>query len=200
MKKTNTAEEKELQVVKRNTTKAANAAEALTIESAEDMAKATELLSKINLAGDMIKAREGAITKPLNSALKSARELFKPLKTAQSTAKATVSRKMIAYQTEVEKKEAEKKAKIAARVEKGTMKFETAAKKMETMPEIKNKVEAKSGTVTFKEVRVPKVFDETKVPREYFTLNMVKIRKDALAGVVIPGVVVQFEKRLANSR
>lgn len=206
-KKTNTlpnvadlAEDKEMQVVKSNTTKAANAADALVVASQEDMGKATELLSKINLAGDMIKARKEAITKPLNAALKSARDLFKPLEDAQSEAKRTVSQKMIAYQNEVEAKRRAEEAKIAARVEKGTLKVDTAVKKMGNLAPVENKVEAKSGSVTFKEVRVPKVVDETKVPREYLVLDMVKIRKDALAGVEIPGVVVEVEKQLANKR
>jgi len=201
MKKTNeTTEDKELKIVKSNTTKAVNASEALTIESQEDMASATELLSKINQTGDMIKARKEAITKPLNAGLKSARELFKPLETAQSEAKRIVSQKMIAYQNKVEEEERKAKAKLAARVEKGTMKLDTAVKKMEAIPETQNKVEAKSGSVTFKEVRVPKVVDEAKVPREYLILDMVKIRKAALAGVEIPGVVVEIEKQLANRR
>lgn len=193
-------DDKELQVVKANATKAANAAEALVVDSAEAMAKATELLSKINLAGDMIKQRKEAITKPLNAALKSARELFAPMEAAQQEAKATVSRKMIAYQTQIEAARRAEEAKIAARVEKGTMKLETGAKKMEALAPVENKVEAKSGTVTFKEVRVPKVVDEAKVPREYLVLDMVKIRRDALAGVEIPGVVIEIEKQLANSR
>lgn len=193
-------DDKEMQVVKSNTTKAVNAAEALTIESDKDMEGATELLSKINKAGDMIKARKEAITKPLNAALKSARDLFRPLEDAQSAAKRTVSNKMIAYQNKVEEERRKAAEKIEKRVEKGTMKIETAAKKMEDLPEVQNKVEAKSGSVSFKEVRVPKVVDETKVPREYLQLDMVKIRKDALAGVEIPGVVVEIEKQLANRR
>lgn len=193
-------EDKELQIVKSNTTKAANAANDLVIGNADDMTKATELLSKINLAGDMIKARKEAITKPLNAALASARDLFRPLETAQTEAKTIVSRKMIDYQTKVENERKAEEAKIAARVEKGTMKIETAAKKVEALAPVETKVEAKSGTVSFKEVRVPKVVDETKIPREYLVLDMVKIRRDALAGIQIPGVVVEVEKQLANKR
>lgn len=193
-------DDKELAVVKSNTAKAANAAEALTIESSEDMESATELLSKINRTGDMIKARKEAITKPLNAALKSARDLFRPLETMHKDAKDAVGRKMIAYQTKVEKEDAEKKAKLAARVEKGTLKVETAAKKMEALPEVQNKVQTETGSVSFREVRVPTVVDEAKVPRKYLKLDMVAIRKDALAGVDIPGVEVKIEKQVANRR
>lgn len=204
MPKTNTAtatiEDKELQIVKSNTTKAANAANDLVIGNADDMTRATELLSKINLAGDMIKARKEAITKPLNAALASARDLFRPLETAQAEAKRIVSQKMISYQTKIEEERRAEEAKIAARVEKGTMKIETAAKKVEALAPVETKVEAKSGTVSFKEVRVPKVVNEALIPREYLEIDMVKIRRDALAGIVIPGVVVEIEKQLANKR
>lgn len=204
MPKTNTAtapiEDKELQIVKSNTTKAANAANDLVIGNADDMTRATELLSKINLAGDMIKARKEAITKPLNAALASARDLFRPLETAQAEAKRIVSQKMISYQTKIEEERRAEEAKIAARVEKGTMKIETAAKKVEALAPVETKVEAKSGTVSFKEVRMPKVVNEALIPREYLEIDMVKIRRDALAGIVIPGVVVEIEKQLANKR
>lgn len=207
MAKTNNTEtveelesDKELQVVKSNTTKAANAADSLKIESEEDMAEATELLSKVNKVGDMIKARKEAITKPLNAALKSARDIFRPMEDAQSAAKRTISQKMIAYQTKVEEERKKKEAQVAARVEKGTMKIETAAKKMEALPEVKTNVQTKSGSVSFKTVRNVKVVDETKVPREYLQLDMVKIRKAALAGEKIAGVEVVEEKQLANRR
>jgi hypothetical protein len=191
---------KELEIVKSNTNKAVAAANELVVESQDDMLHATELLSKINKAGDMIKAQKEAITKPLNASLAAARELFKPLELIQAEAKSIVSRKMIDFQTKFEAERAAQEAKIVARVEKGTLKIETAVRKVEALEKVENKVEAVSGSVTFKEVRVPKVIDENLLPREYLEVNMVKVRKDALAGVQIPGVVVEIEKQLSNSR
>lgn len=191
---------KELEIVKSNTNKAVTAANELVIESQDDMLHATELLSKINLAGDMIKSQKEAITKPLNASLAAARELFKPLELVQAEAKSIVAKKMIDFQTKFEAERAAKEAKIVERVEKGTLKIETAVRKVEALGEVENKVQAVSGSVTFKEVRVPKVTDESLIPREYLEVNMVKVRKDALAGIQIPGVVVEIEKQLSNSR
>jgi hypothetical protein len=191
---------KELEIVKSNTNKAVAAANELVVESQDDMLHATELLSKINKAGDMIKAQKEAITKPLNASLAAARELFKPLELIKAEAKSIVSRKMIDFQTKFEAERAAQEAKIVARVEKGTLKIETAVRKVEALEKVENKVEAVSGSVTFKEVRVTKVIDENLLPREYLEVNMVKVRKDALAGVQIPGVVVEIEKQLSNSR
>ena len=39
-------------------------------------------------------------------------------------------------------------------------------------------------------MNLEKITDEAKIPRKYLSLNMVLIRKEALAGVEIPGVKV----------
>lgn len=198
--KTNTTEDKELKIVKQNTDKAMSAAQALTIEKDEDMTGATELLTKINLAGDMIKKRKEEITKPLNEALKSARDLFRPLEEAQQNAKNIVAEKMIAYRRAVEENRRKEEAKLAARVEKGTMKMETAQRKMEELPQEQKSVKTDAGAVSFKETPVPVIFDEAQIPRQYLVPDMVKINKAVRAGIEIPGIKVEMRTDLSNRR
>ena len=198
--KTNTTEDKELKIVKQNTDKAMSAAQALTIEKDEDMTGATELLTKINLAGDMIKKRKEEITKPLNEALKSARDLFRPLEDAQQNAKNIVAEKMIAYRRAVEENRRKEEAKLAARVEKGTMKMETAQRKMEELPQEQKSVKTDAGAVSFKETPVPVIFDEAQIPRQYLVPDMVKINKAVRAGIEIPGIKVEMRTDLSNRR
>lgn len=193
-------DQKELTIVKTQATKAVTTATELVIKDADGMRQATEILSKINQVGDMIKRRKEEITKPLNQALKSARDLFKPIELNKSNAEQIIKNKMINYQNEQDRLAREAEAKIEARVEKGTLKPETAIKKLEAVEAPEKKVEAKSGSVTFKTIQKVEITDETLIPREYLELNMVLIRRDALAGKEIPGVKIVEEKTVANSR
>lgn len=52
----------------------------------------------------------------------------------------------------------------------------------------------KTDGVTFKEVKSVEVENEDAIPREYWALDMVKIRKVALAGIEIPGVRITKTK------
>jgi hypothetical protein len=87
--------------------------------------------------------------------------------------------------------------KITEKVETGKMSFEKAADKIQEITPEKN-VESKSGAVQFRTVKEVVIEDENKVPREYLMLDMVKIRKVALAGVEIAGVKVVEKQVVAG--
>lgn len=203
-KKTNIVENlqynTELEIVKKNTNKAVEAAQALVIEKPEDLAIATELLTKVNLAGDMIKSEKEKITKPMNEGLKNTRALFAPIEETQQMAKRIISDKMIAYKRAVDEERRKEQERLAARVEKGTMKMETAQRKMDEIPEEQKSVKTEVGAVSFKEVPVPVVVDVTKIPREYLVPDMVAINKAVKAGIEIPGIKVEIRTDIANRR
>lgn len=185
--------------------RAVEAASNLKIADDKGMEKATEMLSNINKLGDMLKKRKDGIIKPINAGLLNIRNLFRPAEANKLEAEKIIKDKMIKYQTKVEEDLKKEEGKIEARVDKGTLKPETGVKKLDELKPVENKVESKSGSVAFKDVKVVKVEDESKIPREYFELNMVKVRRDALAldkegKDQIPGVKVEIEKQVANQR
>lgn len=192
-------EDKELAIVKTQATKALTAANALIVESDEDLSKAAELLAKVKTVGKMIKLRKELITKPLMTALNSARELFKGIETSHDNAEQIIKNKILSYQSKVEKERQLVAEKIAARVEKGTMRTDTAVKKMENLPEVQTKTATTMGTVSTRIIKKVRIVDESLLPREYLTPDNVKINKAALSGVAIPGVEVYEEKTLATN-
>lgn len=192
-------ENKEVALVKSQASKALLAANELVIASDQDLPVATELLAKIKQVGKLIKERKEEITKPLNAALASARELFKPIETSHADAEAIIKRKVLAYQDKVEAERAAAAAKLAARVEKGTMRTDTAMRKMEELPEVQKKTATAGGTLSTRVIKKVHIVDESLLPREYLLPDNVKINKAALAGVVIPGVEVREEKTLATN-
>lgn len=193
-------EPKELSVVKTQSTKAYQAAQDIVIDSPESYEVALDLGKKIKQVDKMITQRKEEITKPLNEALKSARALFKPLEEATANAEAIVKRKMIGYSQEVQKKADAEKAKLAARVEKGTMKAETAVGKMQDIQTVDQTVKTDTARATIRKVAKFRIIDEAAIPREYLTPDMTKIRNAVITQrLTVPGVEFYEEDSMSIS-
>lgn len=189
--------------VKRQVTTISNQAGDLYIDSNESLAAATDILSKIKAASKDVKNRKEEITKPLNEALKSARSLFKPLEDDLSTAERTIKGKMLDYSNEVERKAAEQAAKLEKRVEKGTMRVDTAMRKMDDIETVGSSVQGENGSIQFRTVRNIKIVDPTKIPLKYLMNEKVlaaisaAVRTDVLNGTKVDGVEIVEEKQIA---
>jgi hypothetical protein len=192
-------EPKEISLVKTQATKAYNAAQELTITTPEEMVIATDHLSKMKTVAKMIKERKEAITKPLNEALSSARDLFKPIESNLADAEALVKRKMLDYNDKVEREQAEKQAKIAKSLEDGKISEKTAIKKMEAVPEVQNSVQGKVGAVSTKLIKKYRVVDESKLPREFLMPDMGKITEALKAGQTVAGAEM-YEEKIISAR
>jgi len=177
--------------------KAEAAATALTVKTADDLTGATELLGKIKTVGKAITAKKESMTKPLNEALRNIRDFFRPVEAQWANAEQIVKGKMIDYQNAELAKAAKKTEVIEQKVESGKMSFEKAAEKIEAVTPQKN-VTTAAGAAQFRTVKEVVIDNETLIPREYLILDMVKIRKVALAGITIPGVRVIEKQAVAG--
>lgn len=188
---------KELAPLKVQISKAETDANDLQIKTKDDLPMAAELLSEIKIVGKAITEKKESITKPLNLALKNARAFFAPVETQYENAERIVKNKMNDFQNAELAKAAKKTEVIENKVEEGKMSFDKAVEKIEEITPEK-KVEAKSGSIQFRTVKEVIIKDENKIPREYLVLDMVKIRKVALAGIEIPGVEVVEKQSVAG--
>lgn len=182
---------KEIAPVKQKVGQALVAVREMTIKSPEDFEAGVELGNKIKLVYKAVTQRKEAITKPLNEALKSARELFKPLESDLDTAETELKKKMLDFKADERKKAEEAQAKIEARVEKGTLKPETAIRKtQEVQASVTDKTVATStgAKATEKFVTEYVIVDETKIPREFLVPDMAKIKEAMKSGVAVAGV------------
>ncbi len=183
--------------MKQQATKALNAANELSITSNEEMVKATDLLSKMKTVARMIKERKEEITKPLTEALNSARDLFKPIESNLADAEKVVKTKMLSWQDEEDKRIEAAKAKVMDKVEDGKMSAEKASGKIEQIGEVQTSVRGKVGSVSTKIIKKYRVTDETKIPREFLTPDMVKITEALKAGQAVPGAEMYEEKTIS---
>lgn len=189
--------------VKRQVTTVSNKAGDLLVDSQESLAQATDVLSQIKTAAKGVKAQKELITKPLNESLKAARDLFRPLEDDLATAERCIKDKMLDYTNEVEAKAAAEAAKLEARVEKGTMRTDTAMRKMDELETVGSQVQGSKGSVQFRIVRNVKIVDPTKIPLKYLTNEKVldairaAVRTDVLNGTKVEGVEIVEEKQVA---
>lgn len=196
----NEKENKEVSIVQQQSSKALAAAQAIEITSDETLAAATTELSKMKQVAKMIKDRKEAITRPLMESLNSARDLFKPIESNLADAERIVKRKMLDYQDAQEKARVEATAKLAARVEKGTMKAGTALKKMDELPSATTAIQGNAGgTIKTSIIKKYRIVDETLLPREFLVPSMPLITEALKAGKLVPGAEV-YEEKVISAR
>lgn len=190
---------KEVQaLIKRQAEGADKVAKEIIIKNQNDFEKASELFLKVKQAGKYIASEKEKMTRGLLDTLANIRSFFKPYEIMQSNAEKEIGSKILAYQLEAEKKSQIKIDAVVEKVEKGKMTFEQANEKIETL-EVAKTVEVNTGAVQFKTIRDYEIIDEKLIPKKYWVLDLVKLRKDALDGVEIPGVKV-VEKKIINSK
>lgn len=190
---------KEMTEIKQQVFSVQEAANKLIIDSKETMALGADLLHNVKKVEDLIVERKEGITRPLMTALASVRDLFKPLELAHADAKKTIKAKMLAFQIEEDEKIEKEKARIAARVAKGTMRVDTATDKLESIGEAGAKTVGSVGKTSIREVKKVRVIDESSIPREYMVPNMTAITEAIIRnGAVIPGVEMYVEKSIVG--
>ncbi len=196
---------KEIQKYQNYVEKIGKYSSSLEVKSDEDYKSALAEGKAIKDKLTEITGRKEEITKPMNAALKSVRDLFKPIETAGEVALRTIKDKMISF-SEAQRKAAEKeKERLAARVEKGTMKVETAVKKMDDIKEPEKTVrtgEGKATNVVRRKVRFADL-GSLKAENLYHLISVGCVvwnesvaRKAALDGLVTVGVEIYEETDL----
>ena len=191
-----TIDTKEISNYKRELTTAVNYGQGLVIKNQDDYELALVEGKRIKIRLDAIIGRREEITKPMNIALKSVRDLFRSIETAGEEAVKTIKDKMLAYTKEQTEKAEEVKLKLAARVEKGTMRIETAVRKIGEVETPEKTVVTDEGKATTVSRRAWRVTDKAKIPLEFMEPDMVKIKASFRSGKPIPGIEEYLEHDL----
>ncbi len=192
-------ETKELATLKGQVSKLETRANAVTIESPQSYEDAIDIVAKLKETGSVIKNKKESITKPLNEALRNARELFKPLEQQFIVAEGIVKTKLLDYKRKIDAEAQEKEDRIAKRVEKGTMKLETAEDRMEDIERVNTTTHGKVGSIQVRTIQKLRIVDESLIPRKYLVPDMGAIRRDAITNkVTIPGIEVYSEETVAS--
>ena len=184
---------KEVAVINKKVDIALQKSKDLEVKNPETLEVAIDLKDKLKLTGKVIDAEKERRLKPARLVVKDLLAVFKPAEIAYEEAVKTVKGKIDIYVAKVEAKRLEKERVLAEQVKNEEITPEKAAEKIEKLPEVK--MTGKTGKLSMRTFRSAEITDETKIPREYLSLNMVLIRKDILGGVKIPGAKLVEEKR-----
>lgn len=197
--------ETDLAVYKSEATDLEKLASEYQIATADENAQAMEFKAKIKAALKSVTAKKEEATKPLNATLKAIRGWFAPIETQLEKADTIMAKKLITYKRKVEDEARAKEAAIAKKVEAGRMRLDTAEKKLEQVNETKVATTnaTAAGNVQFRKIKKVRFANTALLTSEqitnlarsgYFVWDEVKARKDALAGIQIPGVEVYEEE------
>lgn len=189
--------EKELSVFKGQATKLNNMTAGFVIKTEQQHEKANELLLSIKKNERELNAKKKKITDPLNTALKEVRDLFKPVEHKLGASKVIVTDAILTYRRKVAEEAAAKQAELEAKVDAGEIDIDEAIDQAEQLTETQKTTHTKKGSVTVRTIKDIEITDVTKIPEDYFVLDMVRLKRDALgvaaqgiAPIEIPGVKV----------
>lgn len=186
----------QVEVYKAKVDELVNPASILTIVSPEENAIATEYKAKLNKLGKEIKIEKESATKPINKALKRIREWWRPIEDRVEAEDRRVAMLLLDYKRRVDEEARKKEAQIAARVEKGTLRLDTAERKFEQIQHVEKTTHTSMGQVQFRKVPQMRIVNEDLIPDKYWVVDLVALRKDVIAGEVVPGAEKYYEERV----
>lgn len=188
-----------------------------TVTSPEQYVAAGADLTRIAGAQKKLEAVRQAITRPMDAAKKAVLDFFRDPEAKLETAKNTIKRAMIAYDEQQRRIREEEQRKADERARKERERLEAQAQKavdsgkIEKAEQLQTRAAAvvapiistappKVAGVSMREVWKFEVTDASAVPREYCSVDEMKIRKvvQALKGdAKIPGVRIYPDKQIA---
>lgn len=194
----------EITLVKTQASKAVATAEKIVVTNDEQMLEAGDVRKKIKQVGKMIDEKKKSITEPINAALKEVRELFRPIEDNCEQAEKIIAGKMLAYQSEQDRKRREAEEKAAKELEEQQAKleagkitekqFEKTVAKVETKLEKAPEAITKSSSFHTRTVKKFRITNIDRIPRVFMVPNEVAIREEMRADRAIEGVEYYEEK------
>ena len=167
-----------------------NRSNEMKIETFEQASQATELLSHANKEMDALLQKEEKITKPALLVIKNERERWAPYKKMLKESIDLLRMKLSDYQT-IESQRAAKEAQaIADRASRGTLKVETAVRKLSEIDAPEAKILTSNGSLTFRPKETLVIKHADKIPREYLSPDEDRLLKALQGGATIPGCTI----------
>ncbi len=155
----------------------------IKITSQEKLSQANEIMAKLKIAKKFIAEKKESILGPLRLATKNSRELFRPIEEKIATSQSNLETGILSYKRKVDEAKRLQQEKIEKEAKAGKIDFDKASEKME-------KVEAKTDAFKMRKLKEVEITDESKIPQEYWEINMVRLRKHVLAGKKVKGTKI----------
>lgn len=167
----------------------------VTTES--ELKSVADKIKNIKQLGKFVRQEMEKFTKPAQMIINESRLKYLPYERMCKEAEFQLKVKAGIYMEKIENERIKKEDAITRRAEKGTIKEDTAVRKMEELGDEQKSVSTPTTQIQRKTVREVNIIDPVKIPNEYWIIDEVKVRKAALAGVKIPGVEIKEVSKIA---
>lgn len=134
-----------------------------------DLKNATELLSQIKKVSRDIRNQKDGIIKPLNASIKNVRELFKKPEEMLAGIERDLKESIIKYHDEVEKRAANKAAKVEAKIDAGEMKVDEGMAKLTNIKQAETTVKSETGSAQVRIIKKLRITNPAELPASYLT-------------------------------
>lgn len=172
--------------------------ESLDIKTDGDLENASVIYSQASEGRKEVDKLRKELVMPIKQHAKKIDGMFMPVVKDYEGIRVLIQSKMSSYITDRDNKAKEKEAKLAEKAASGDLTLAQAAASSERIKKAPTKISTPVSTVRTVEKKVIEIEDANAIPREYLVPDMVAIRKDALAGKEIKGVVVKTVKTVRN--
>lgn len=195
--KTKKIKSTELKIYEKQTNLVIEKANQLVIKTDKDLIGAIDGLSQVKKIANNIKELKETITKPLNEALKNARNMFAPFENNLKDAEVIIKAKMIAFDKKKIEDSLKEAERIAKAVKAGKLDIIEAGEKLAEI-EPSNSYQGDSGAISYKRIKKIVITDINLIPRKYLIPNEMMIKQDLLLGISIKGCSLVEEKIVAS--
>lgn len=171
----------------------------LVVDSQESMIQAATVLGKVKELIKKTKAEEDNLSDQLAELdLTKRYDTACELRLKAEKASKFISEQVNKFQTLEAKRASEEAAKLAGRVERGTMKLDTAVRKMDEIEKPLEEFKTTDGTVTFRTIPKLDIIDSKWIPREYLIVDEAKVFAALKSGTKVPGAQLIHVKSVSN--
>jgi len=194
---TKPAKNDQITAIKRQAVKMQEMVYQTIIDSDEALKAVADKINVIKQLKREIRAEMEKYTKPAQAIINEARAKYLPFEKMCDEAESQLKAKVAEYMDAQEAKRLKEEEKIVAKIEAGRMKEETGIRKIEELGNEVRTIQTENTQLQRRKVRVAYIVNAELVPDEYWIIDEVRVKRDALAGKLIPGVEVKEETQIA---
>ena len=188
--------EKELVEIRQGIEKIDEEAKSVSVTNDQELSSVSDIIRQVKDLAKQIKEKKEKYTEPAKAIVLEARNTYDPLIKMCTDAEAILKKAAQKYIIEQVNRKKKEEAAIARRLENGTIKQETAIRKMEAVKEAPKNVKTESSAIRMVTRTIAKITNPELVPDEYWIINESKVKADAIErhrnGLPgIPGVEIE---------
>lgn len=168
------------------------------VNNEQELGEVSDKIKNIKTFGKYVEQQKDKLVAPAKAIIAEAKAKYDPYINKCEEAEDHLKHKAKVYMLKIQQEKEKKEAEIAKKVEEGKISEVKAVEKLEKLDEKKSSAKTDSSSLGLKKAGVCKIVDESKIPDEYWVIDMVKLSKVVKAGVEVPGTKLEYDYTTAS--